>query len=282
MIIILSSLLGIAISIGAWFLYLYLLSLWSDYQANLSNQTKQTLDDLFLFLDINKVKSLSLLFMIIGMLFIAWLVGQLWAVLPIFVVLIFSPKLILIYIRNKRNNRFDQQLPDLLMSLSGAVKAGSSLQQALQNTISHMKDGPVADEFNLLMREQRLGVDLAQALAQLKKRVPTEACILVVSALTIASQTGGSLALTLENIASTIRTRNHWLARVKALTAQGRMQSLIMAVLPFILFFILQYLEPEAMSLLWQTWFGFVFLIVILILETVGIFWIRKIANIEV
>jgi tight adherence protein B len=79
-----------------------------------------------------------------------------------------------------------------------------------------------------------------------------------------------------------LRARQHWLGRVEALTAQGRMQSRIMAGLPAVLALVLSRLEPEAMALLWQTWYGWIVLAAILLLEGLGIFWIRRVAAIEV
>lgn len=272
---------GLTVSIIVWFLCKHLLRAGFSYKANLSSETKQTLDDVFLFLDIKKLIPVVLLAVFLSMLLMVWLIGRWWGILPIFIGILFLPRIILVYMRKQRNNYFDRQLPDFLMALSGSVKSGASLQQSLQNVVSQAK-GPVAQEFSLLLREQRLGIDFTQALSKLLARVPTESCALVVSALNLSALTGGSLASTLENIAFTLYARNHWSGRVKALTAQGRMQSLIMALLPFLLFIILQYLEPEAMSLLWQTWYGWLVLVTILLMESIGIFWIYKIANIRI
>lgn len=281
MIIIFSLFIGLAVTIAAWFLFKYIVRISSAYQSNLSSETKQTFDDVFLFLDIGQLRPVILFMACVSMLFTAWLIGRWWGVLPALVALVFAPHLLLAYLRKKRNHDFDRLLPDFLLSLAGSVKAGSSLQQSLQSIIVHAK-GPVAEEFGLLLREQRMGLSFSQVLATLQTRIPTESCALVVSALHISAQTGGSLASTLENIAHTLNARNHWLSRVKALTAQGRMQSLIMALLPFLLLFVLYYLEPHAMSQLWQTWYGWVVMLAIIFLETLGIFWIYKIANIKI
>jgi tight adherence protein B len=105
---------------------------------------------------------------------------------------------------------------------------------------------------------------------------------LVVSALSIAAQTGGSLADTLEGIAQTLRARQHWLGRVRALTAQGRMQSHIMAGLPILLLLVLSRLEPEAMDRLWSTALGWAVLLLIFVLECLGTVWIRRVVAVEV
>jgi len=165
--------------------------------------------------------------------------------------------------------------------LAGALRAGAGLQPALQHIVSQSLP-PLSQEFSLMLREQRLGLGFQDALRQLHQRMPTESCGLVVSALGIAAQTGGGLADTLESIAQTLRARQHWLGRVRALTAQGRMQSHIMAGLPVCLLLVLSRLEPEAMALMWQTWYGWLVLLAICGLEGLGIVWIRRVAAIDV
>src|SRR6185312_17303522 len=137
-------------------------------------------------------------------------------------------------------------------------------------------------EFGLMLREQRLGLGFQDALQKLRERMPTESCGLVVSALSIAAQTGGSLADTLEGIAQTLRARQHWLGRVRALTAQGRMPSHIMAGLPILLLLVLSRLEPEAMDRLWSTALGWAVLLLIFVLECLGTVWIRRVIAVEV
>jgi tight adherence protein B len=141
---------------------------------------------------------------------------------------------------------------------------------------------PLSQEFGLMLREQRLGLGFQDALQKLRERMPTESCGLVVSALSIAAQTGGSLADTLEGIAQTLRARQHWLGRVRALTAQGRMQSHIMAGLPILLLLVLSRLEPEAMDRLWSTALGWAVLLLIFVLECLGTVWIRRVVAVEV
>lgn len=281
MVFLLSTLIGIAIAVCAWFFIKRAEKAWSEYQTHLTAQARQTLDDAFLFYDLSQLKIFLYVVLAISLLFIAWILGRWWGLLPLLLVFLSLPKPLFKFLKLRRLRQFDQQLPDLLLSLAGAVKAGASMQQALKQ-ISEQSLPPIAQEFGLLIRQQRLGQDFKSALADLHQRVPTESCALLVSALNISLQTGGALAETLENLADTIRTRNYWSGRVKALTAQGRMQSNIMAALPILLFFVLRQLEPEAMSLLWQSWYGFMVLFAVMVLEVLGIIWVRRIVNIDI
>ena len=105
---------------------------------------------------------------------------------------------------------------------------------------------------------------------------------LLVAALRVASQTGGNLAEALESIAETLRARLQLQARIRALTAQGRLQAWIVGFLPLFLALVLDRLEPESMALLWHTPLGWAVLAVVLVLETAGVLMIRRIVNIDI
>jgi len=133
-----------------------------------------------------------------------------------------------------------------------------------------------------MLREQRLGVTLEHSLANLGRRVPTQTTTLVVSAMRIASETGGGLAETLERTAHTIRSRLQMEGKIRALTSQGKLQAWVVGMLPMLLMLVLNNMEPEAMSLLWHTRMGWATLTVIAIFEFMGIYVIRKIIAIDV
>lgn len=270
-----------SVALAVWWLFGQAERAWARYEDRMRDETRRTLDASFLFLDMAQLRPAVAGLGLALMLAVAWLAGRWWGVLPVLAGLLCAPPLILRHVRRRRARRFDAQLPDLVLALAGALRAGAGVQPALRHLVAQSSP-PLSQEFGLMLREQRLGLGFQDALLQLRARMPTESCGLVVSALGIAARTGGSLADTLESIAQTLRARQHWLGRVEALTAQGRMQSRIMAGLPAVLALVLSRLEPEAMALLWQTWYGWIVLVAILLLEGLGIFWIRRVAAIEV
>ncbi|MGB3423406.1 MAG: type II secretion system F family protein [Castellaniella sp.] len=270
-----------SVACAVWWLLVRAARAWTRYEDRLRDETRRTLDASFLFLDMTQLRPAVAVLGLILMLAAAWLAGRWWGVLPVLAGLLCAPPLILRHVRRRRARRFDAQLPDLVQALAGALRAGAGVQPALQHLVARSSP-PLSQEFGLMLREQRLGLSFQDALLQLRARMPTESCGLVVSALGIAARTGGSLADTLESIAQTLRARQHWMGRVEALTAQGRMQSRIMAGLPVALALVLSRLEPEAMALLWHTWYGWIVLTAILVLEGLGILWIRRMVAIEV
>ncbi len=274
------SLVFVLAAAGAWLALNVLARRWHAYETRLKEDARVQLDEFFLFLDPAQLwGGLTVASLAAGML-LAGISGQWWLGLAAAALVLLAPRLVLRRFKARRVRRFDEQLPELVQALAGALRAGSGLQPALRHIVSRSPP-PLSQEFGLLLREQRMGVGFQEALVQLRARMPTEACGLVVSALGVAAQSGGGLSDTLEGIAQTLRARHHWQGRVRALTAQGRLQSWIMAGLPLAMIVALHRLEPEAMALLWTTVPGWIVLAVILVLEAVGVMLIQRIMAID-
>jgi tight adherence protein B len=155
------------------------------------------------------------------------------------------------------------------------------MTSAIQQMASEAQD-PLAQEFSLVLREQRLGVTMEQCLNNLSRRVPTQTTVLVISAMRIASETGGGLAETLERTSQTIRSRLQMEGKIEALTAQGKMQAWVVGSLPILLMLVLNQMEPDSMAMLWHSRIGWATLVVIAFLEVMGVYLIRKITAIDV
>jgi tight adherence protein B len=198
-----------------------------------------------------------------------------------FAALALLPRLLYAWMRRRRLRTFEEQLPDALMMLAGGMRAGVGLSSAIGQLVAEAQS-PLSQEFSLMLREQRMGVTLEQALTNLNRRVPTQTTVLVVSAMRVATETGGGLAETLERTAHTIRSRLQMESKIGALTAQGKLQAWVVGLLPLVLMAILNRMEPEAMAMLWNTRIGWGTLVVIAFLEFMGIWIIRKIIAIDV
>lgn len=133
-----------------------------------------------------------------------------------------------------------------------------------------------------MLREQRLGVDFDTALRNMEKRLPLPDFIMVVAGMRISREVGGNLADILETLADTLRRKQQMEGKIAALTAQGKMQGLVMTCLPLFLMLVLTHMEPEAMAPLYHTWYGWATLAVIGVMEVVGYVAIQKITTIDV
>jgi tight adherence protein B len=239
------------------------------------------LDEVFLFVDPRQLWGANLLFCtaVAGAAYVASssvLLASAAGVLPVR-----APHLLIAAFRRRRQARFDAQLPDTLLALGSALRAGSSLPGALRHVVEHC-EAPLSQEFGLMLREQRLGLSFDAVLSNLRARMPTEAVGLIVSALRIAAQTGGNLSEALERIAGMLQARMQLQGRIRTLTAQGRLQAWIVGALAPLLALVLNTLEPDAMAPLWHTPQGWTVLAVVVLLETAGVVWIRRIVNIDI
>jgi len=272
---------GLLAALVAWAALQRLLREYARYRASFQHHTEHRLADFFLFLDPGQVWGANLaLATSIGILSLALGAHPLAAGLAV-ASLLALPRGLLARARRRRLRRIDEQLPDFLLALAGALRSGSGLQVGLRQVVQHSQR-PLAQELGLLLQQQRMGLGFEEALEALQRRVATESMGLVVAAIKVAGHTGGSLAETLERISVTLRTRLQLLGRIQALTSQGRMQAYIMAALPVVLAVALHALDPQAMSALWQTAEGWAVLLLIGVLECGGIYMVRRIVNIDV
>ena len=141
---------------------------------------------------------------------------------------------------------------------------------------------PGGQEFDLLLRELRLGVTLDDALFSLEKRMGCDDLRLFGAAVRIANESGGNLAETLERLADTMRKKMALEDKIMALTSQGRMQGWVMVVLPLGVGAALFAIQPDAMAPLIHSWQGWVTCGVVAILEVVGLLFIRRIMAIDI
>lgn len=184
-------------------------------------------------------------------------------------------------IRAGRRLRLQRQLPDTAAALASALRAGLGLGQALEQ-IPRFQPQPVAEEFGLALREHRLGLPLELALGNLAGRAACRDVELLVATLSISRDLGGGVADALDRLAATVRRRIAMEDRVRALTAQGRLQGLIMAVLPLVLAAALFVLDPARMQLLIHHPLGWITLLLVTVLELAGWWGIRRVVSIDV
>jgi len=125
-------------------------------------------------------------------------------------------------------------------------------------------------------------VDFDTAMKHMEERLPMQDFILVVAALRISREIGGNLAEILETLAETLRRKQQMEGKINSLTAQGKMQGLIITLLPIFLLVILAKMEPDSMAPMFNTLAGWATLAVIAVMEVIGYFAIQKIVTIDV
>ena len=255
---------------------------WLDHQQDkLTTTAKTDLAAMFIFIDPKMLFKYSVgALILIPIALLVILDNPLVAVVS-GVVVAFMPRYIVKYLQNSRLELFEKQLPDALLMVSGGMRAGASLSVALESMVKEQKP-PLAQEFDLMLREQRLGVDFDNALSNMEKRMPLLDFVLLVAAMKITREVGGNFAEILESLSHTLRRKHEMEGKIKALTAQGKLQGIVMAMLPVFLLAILTFMEPDAMAPLYNTLYGWGVLLVVSIMITIGYLGIQKIVNIDV
>ena len=187
----------------------------------------------------------------------------------------------LVFVWTKGRRRlaaFENQLPDLLIGVAASLKAGHSFKQALQAIVDDGAE-PAAKEFKRVLTETRLGRPLDDALSDMAERVGSDNLSFIVTAVSVQSQVGGSLASLFDMVADTVRNRQQFARKIKALTAMGRMSAYVLCGLPILLALALTAINPEYMQPLWGTSSGHMMLMVGAVMMCIGALILKKIVS---
>jgi tight adherence protein B len=183
--------------------------------------------------------------------------------------------------RQKRLDKFQEQLPEALDLIVSAVRAGHSLVSSL-GTVSRECPDPIGCEFRSCFEEQNFGLELKTAMDNMINRVPLQDLRIVVTAIMIQKESGGNLAEVLDKTSYVIRERFRLKRQVGVHTAQGRMTGWVLTLLPVALGVGMYFVNPKLMSILWTTPTGIKLLYISSGMLVVGGLIIRQIVNMDV
>jgi len=209
---------------------------------------------------------------------------RIWSLLPAAALAALVVPLPWLYILRRRASRFrkfEEQLPEAIDLLVGALRAGHSLMTAI-GFIGQESREPLSGEFSQCFKEQNFGVDLRRALLNLGNRVAVQDLQIFIAAVLIQKESGGNLAEVLEKVAQTSRGRFRLRKQIRVHTAQGRMTGWILALLPVALGFAMYMVHPEGISILWTNPTGLKLLYTAIVMNVLGALVIRKVIRIRV
>jgi tight adherence protein B len=261
------------------------------YASTYSVTTARQFEDLFVFVPPRRIAEAGWASAATAFILVFMLTAKLTSALGISVGLVLgggaaalafhTPRYVLRVLKRRRLRRFNLQLTDTLVSMSNALKAGFSIAQAFESVV---RDGqnPIAQEFAVFLQQTRVGVSFSEALANLDERVGSEDLTLVVMAIETARKTGGNLTEILEKISATIRERLRIENRIRTLTAQGRLQGIIVSAMPLVIGAAMMLVDPGMMIPFLHSLMGLVIIVVVAALIVSGGLIIRKIVNIDV
>ncbi len=185
------------------------------------------------------------------------------------------------FMRWKRLRKFEELLPDTIDLMARALRAGHTISSAIEMVASEGAE-PVASEFRRVFEQQNFGLPLREAMLGLAERVPIPDVSFLVTAILVQKETGGNLAEVLDKTALVIRERFRLRGQLRVYTAQGRLTGWILAGLPFIMFVLLNIVNPDYMKILTTDPAGRTLIYVGIVLMVLGGWVIRKVIDIKV
>lgn len=183
-------------------------------------------------------------------------------------------------VRERRKRRLGRQLAHVLPAISASLRAGHTFERAAE-LLARTECAPIAQEFELMLKEIRLGATLEGALENLAARCPLRDLELMARAVVISARAGSNLSEAFDRVAETVRARAALRDRVSALTAQGKLQAFVAIALPALLVPALQLIDPGYLAPLFQTGVGRLLLCLGALALAVGGFWVRRISRTE-
>lgn len=251
------------------------------YRTLYASDTEAGLGEIFLFISAVQVWQISVAACVVVGGVTAALTGNVYACAIAAMLCLRVPRWLIQRLRARRLMELECQLPEALRTMAGGLRSGASLAVVIRHVSAHA-DAPLSQELELVQREQRVGVNFVDAMQHMERRLRSESICLLCASLRVATHTGGNLSETLDSVASTIQRRTQMAARVRTLTAQGRLQALIVGALPVVLLLALSIVSPEDMAPMWHSREGWVVLAVLAVMETAGLLTIRRIVRVDI
>ncbi len=177
-----------------------------------------------------------------------------------------------------RKRKFNDQLLDALMIMSSSFRGGLSLIQAIEAVVDEMPD-PIHQEFGIVLGENKMGVPLDESLQRLYTRMPSPAMQQTVTAILLARETGGNLALIFGRIINSTRERRKIEQNLQTLTVQGKIQAVVMTGLPVLFYLGVSTSNPHFFDVMKSSPLGQKMLIACVILWVLGALSIWKIST---
>jgi len=192
-----------------------------------------------------------------------------------------APWLVLVAAAERRTRAFTAQLPDMLQLLSTTLRSGFSIVQGL-DTVARQLEDPIGKEIRHVVAEARLGRPLVEALYEVAQRVRSDDFEWVVTSIGIQREVGGNLAELLDIVSETMNARARLRREARTLTAEGRLGAVVLSVLPAGIGLFVYSVNPSYLSPLLHDSFGEILFYGSIVLGVFGIFWLRKLVDIEV
>jgi tight adherence protein B len=271
---------GVSSALAAYAFMRLVMRSYRRFRQNFLGRTARDLDELYADLQADQV----LVFTIFGMVLLGLAALAVGMGTPALLMMIgigyLSPRVILQTLRRRRGRRFNAQLVDAIVMISNSLQVGLNLHQAVR-TVAREMEPPISEEFGLVLRQTQLGETLETALEGLAQRMHSEDLDLVVTAVAVAHQMGGNLAEIFDNISAQIRARWRAERKLESLTSTGRVQGILVALVPPLLMIWSVLGDPHRAMQYYSSALGLMTLGVVLILYLLAFAAISRLTRVE-
>ncbi|HEY8727896.1 MAG TPA: type II secretion system F family protein [Gaiellaceae bacterium] len=178
----------------------------------------------------------------------------------------------------RRLRAFEDELPDLLITIAASLKAGHSFKQGLQAVVDEGHP-PANQEFKRVLTEASLGRPMDDALIEMAERMASKNFEFAITAVTIQRQVGGSLATLFDMVADTVRQRQQFARKIRALTAMGRMSAYTLIGIPFFLAGVITLVNRTYMHPLYYSHTGHILILIGFVMMAFGSLILKKIVS---
>ena len=183
--------------------------------------------------------------------------------------------------RHRRLERIEEQLPEAIDMMVNSVRAGHSFVESIRIVSEDMKP-PIAGEFGITFAEVNYSNDIRRSLMAMLERVPGQAMMLLVVSVLVQRDTGGNISEVLEHISKMIREKFRFDRRIKTVSAQGRIGSRVLGLLPLIMFGVLSFISPDYLDNLTKSEAGRNLMTLSTVMVVFGFIWIHKLQKLKI
>lgn len=263
----------------------FFLTKYADYQERMLGELQERSGGLALVIDLQKLQHLTLL-LCSGLFLLGALLGgrNLFTGLFLGGVLVIpgllAPRAICAMLLARRLEKISEQLPVGLELLINSMRAGLTLPVALERCLDRMPQ-ELQEELNVVLHEFHLGASLSDAMVRWSDRLGLADVKMMAASSVLALQRGGSLVEAYQSLDDIIHQRADFNRELKALTAEGRFQALLMTALPFVLLIIMTALNHDTMIAFFIHPVGKLLLLLMVAMQVGAFFWIRSVMKVD-
>ena len=191
------------------------------------------------------------------------------------------PKVVLDRLKRSRGAKINKQLMDALILLSNSLRSGMDIVQGFE-LVSHDMLPPIADEFGLVIKNYKLGTPFEKALEGLDERVESRMLSYTIKAIVIQRQVGGNLTVIFSRLVENIREESKLEEKLDAMTAQQRIQAMVVGIMPVIMLGMMFMFRPEEMTAFYTSGVGLFVLFFCFVWIMIGMKLIQKLGEVKV